>query len=63
VRLKPITWRHTAQPFFEEENGATATEYAILLALLVLGSMGIIRSIGLKFENLYLAIAAKIPDV
>ena len=31
----------------------TATEYAILLALLVLGSMTVIQQIGVDFYNIY----------
>jgi len=38
-------------------EGATATEYAIMLALIVLGSMGVIGSIGSKFRVLYTMIA------
>lgn len=60
--IVPTTWRNRVRAFGSDEDAASATEYAILLAVLVLGSMGIIRSIGEGFRNIYLNIAAKIPD-
>ena len=47
--------------FAADENGPSATEYAILLAVLILGSMGIIGSIGGKFAVLYTIIAGALP--
>lgn len=43
--------------FAVEADAVAATEYAILLAVLVVVSAGTIRSIGEKFFNLYTAIA------
>lgn len=48
--------------FASQEDGPTATEYAIMLAVLILGSMGVIQSIGLKFQAIYMAIANQIPN-
>jgi Flp pilus assembly pilin Flp len=59
---KLIIGRRGCRTLFEDEAAATAAEYAILLALLILGSMGVIRSIGGGFRGLYLAICAAIPD-
>jgi len=39
-----------------------ATEYAILVALIVVVSVGSIRTIGEKFLNLYTAIATAVGD-
>ena len=47
---------HEARCFLEEEDGPTATEYAILLALLVLVAVATIGSIGSRVENIYAAI-------
>jgi Flp pilus assembly pilin Flp len=47
--------------FVREQRAVAATEYAILLALLVLGSMSLIMSIGQSFRGLYLAIAGALP--
>ncbi len=57
-----ISSRHRGRAFFEDEAAASATEYAILLAMLVLGSVGVIKSIGTSFRGIYLAISAKIPE-
>ncbi|HOA72724.1 MAG TPA: hypothetical protein PL151_14025 [Phycisphaerae bacterium] len=57
-----INWRHRTLDFLVEDLGVSAAEYAILLAILVLGSVGIIKSIGSSFRGIYLAIADQIPD-
>lgn len=48
--------------FFRDESGPTATEYAIMLALIVLVAMATIQSIGTKMMNLYTNIDAAIPQ-
>ncbi len=55
-------WRSRLKTLLAGESGASATEYAILLAMLVLGSMGVIQSIGESFRGIYLAIAGKVPS-
>jgi Flp pilus assembly pilin Flp len=45
-----------------EEDGPTATEYAILLAMLVLVAVASIRGIGERMYNIYLAIDSTMPD-
>jgi Flp pilus assembly pilin Flp len=62
VIREPINWRHRALEFLVEDLGVSATEYAILLAVLILGSVGIIKSIGTSFRGIYLAISDKIPE-
>jgi len=47
--------------FRRDQQAVSASEYAILLSLLVLGAMATIMSIGLKFEVIYLAIANALP--
>ena len=47
--------------FVLDDDGASATEYAILLGVLVLGAMASIQSIGTNFRGVYMAIASKIP--
>jgi Flp pilus assembly pilin Flp len=44
-----------------DESGPSATEYAIMLAMLILGSVGIIRSVGEGFRGIYASIANRIP--
>jgi Flp pilus assembly pilin Flp len=58
---QPSHVRCVLRQFIVDESGPSATEYAILLALLVLGSMGVIGSIGHDFQGVYLAIAGKMP--
>ena len=45
-----------------EEDGPTAAEYAIMLALIVLVSVATINAIGQKFYNLYAIIASGLPE-
>ncbi len=49
--------------FFVSEDGPSATEYAILLALLVLVAVGAIRGIGERMINIYENIHCAIPTV
>lgn len=56
------TCKETLVLFARDEAGPSATEYAILLAVLILGSMGVIQSIGGSFRNIYLVIVGKIPE-
>lgn len=46
----------------QAEEGVAATEYAILLALIIIGSIGIIGTIGSKFAVLYAIIANSLPE-
>lgn len=59
---EPRTWLGKVFEFGRAEDAVSATEYAILLAVLILGSVGVIGSIGSSFRGIYVAIAAKIPD-
>lgn len=44
------------------EEGVAASEYAILLALIVLGSMGVIGTIGERIAGLYSIIRDALPE-
>ena len=48
--------------FARDDQGPTATEYAIMLAGIVLGSIAIIGSIGSKFAVLYAIITGAMPE-
>lgn len=41
------------QTFARDERGPTATEYAIMLALIVLATVGAISSLGLNISNIF----------
>lgn len=45
-----------------DEEGVSGTEYAIMLSLIVMGSMAIIGSIGEKFAVLYTIISDSLPE-
>lgn len=51
-----------ARSFVVSEDGPTATEYAILLALIVLVAVGAIQGIGERMMNIYENIDGAIPD-
>jgi len=44
------------------EEGVAATEYAILLSLIIVGSITVISMIGEKFAVLYTIIAESLPS-
>jgi len=48
--------------FLIEQHAVSGTEYAIMLALIVMGSMTVIGSIGSKFAVLYTMIADAVDD-
>ena len=47
------TFKQALIRFLVEQNGPSATEYAIMLALIVVGSLSIIQLIGEDFEVIY----------
>lgn len=48
--------------WLRDEEGVSGTEYAILLSLIVMGSMAVIGSIGEKFAVLYAIISDSLPE-
>ena len=52
---------NTAGRFAREEDGPSATEYAILLTLLVLVAVAAIRGIGERMYNIYDYIDSVMP--
>ena len=48
--------------FLRDEDGPTATEYAILLAMLIIGAMAAISGIGSRMMGLYTSINSAIPS-
>lgn len=48
--------------FFTEEDGPTAVEYAVLLALIVLVAAGTIQSIGSRMFHIYANINSVMPE-
>lgn len=48
--------------FCREEDGPTATEYAILLAMLILVAVAAIQGIGSRMMNIYQNIDSSLPE-
>lgn len=45
-----------ARVFMREEDGPTATEYAVMLALIVVGCIVIVGNIGSKADDMFSAV-------
>ncbi|GMV97698.1 MAG: Flp family type IVb pilin [Phycisphaerae bacterium] len=61
MRIRAENLRFGLARWIRDEDGVTASEYAILLALIIIGSMAVIGSIGSKFAILYSTIAGALP--
>jgi Flp pilus assembly pilin Flp len=62
MRAKWIQIKGLIDRLARAEEGVAASEYAILLALIVLGSMGIIGTVGGKIAGLYSIIRDAMPE-
>ena len=49
-------FRERLRAFFECEDGPTATEYAVLLSLILTGAIAVLTTLGGQLNDLYLAI-------
>lgn len=47
--------------FLREEEGATATEYAVMLALIIVISLGAISALGTKVSSTFVDIETAMP--
>lgn len=47
--------------FLNDECGPTATEYAVMLALIIITSIGVIGLLGQSFAALYAIISGALP--
>jgi pilus assembly protein Flp/PilA len=47
--------------FIREEDGATATEYAVMLALIIVISLGAISALGTKVSSTFVDIETAMP--
>ena len=55
------TFVKTAKRFLIEENGPTATEYAVMLALIIVVSLAAIGAIGSKVNTIFTNIETALP--
>ena len=49
--------------FLRSEDGPTAAEYAVMLALIVLGCFGVLISIGTKVKAAFLTLESGLPEI
>ena len=49
------------QSFVKEEEGATATEYAVMLALIIVIALGAISALGTKVSTTFANIESNMP--
>lgn len=47
--------------FISDESGATATEYAVMLALIIVIALGAISALGTKVSGTFSNIESKLP--
>ena len=52
----------TMLAFLRSEDGPTAAEYAVMLALIVLGCFGVLITIGTKVKTAFLTLEAGLPE-
>jgi Flp pilus assembly pilin Flp len=53
--------RRLAISFWKSEDGPTVTEYAIMLALIVLAAVGAIGGVGYKVDGVFTTLDSSLP--
>jgi pilus assembly protein Flp/PilA len=54
-------WLTTAKRFIRSEDGPTATEYAVMLALIIIVCIGAISGIGVTVEGIFTSVDNGLP--
>lgn len=52
---------NTLMTFIKDEEGATAVEYGVMIALIIAVAVATITTLGTKVDNAFNAISTKIP--
>ena len=52
-----------AKDFLRSEDGPTATEYAVMLALIIVAAIGSIQLVGTKVSDTFTQVEAQLPTV
>jgi pilus assembly protein Flp/PilA len=50
------------QKLIKDQDGATATEYAVMIALIIIVAIGAVTFLGKKVNNTFNNMAEKLPD-
>ncbi|MEK6644448.1 MAG: Flp family type IVb pilin [Planctomycetota bacterium] len=53
-------WKHI-KSFIRDDEGATATEYAVMLALIIVIAIGAISALGTKVSGTFSTLESKLP--
>lgn len=51
------------QQFVRSEDGPTATEYAVMLALIIIVALAAITLLGTKVQDIFTQVSGKLPSV
>ena len=57
------TFLDRAKSFLRSEDGPTATEYAVMLALIIVAAIGSIQLVGTKVSDTFTNVEAQLPTV
>ncbi len=57
------TFLHKTLALLRSEDGPTATEYAVLLAVIAIGVLGAMSSFGIHVNNIYAALSGSVADI
>jgi pilus assembly protein Flp/PilA len=52
---------HRAKTFLQSEDGPTATEYAVMLALIIIVALGAITGLGTTVETIFTDVDTALP--
>lgn len=58
-----IRARRMGASFWDDQEGPTVTEYAVLLALIILGVFAVVTLIGAFAKNAYTTVTNGLPEV
>jgi len=61
-RSKKMFWNRV-KDFLRSEEGPTATEYAVMLALIIVAAIGSIQLVGDKVSDTFTNVEAQLPTV
>jgi pilus assembly protein Flp/PilA len=54
-------WIRQLKNFIRDEEGATATEYAVMLALIIVIALGAISALGTKVSSTFANVTSQLP--
>jgi pilus assembly protein Flp/PilA len=54
-------WNRNLKAFIRDEDGATATEYAVMLALIIVIALGAISALGTKVSSTFANVTSQLP--